>query len=39
MLVFYQICPGKAISVTYGKNLSEAKKMAKEAMELYIGSF
>ncbi len=33
--VFVPLLPG---CVTYGKNLSEAKKMAKEAMELYVES-
>ena len=32
------IVPALAGCVTYGKNLEEAKKMAKEAIELYLES-
>lgn len=32
------IVPSLAGCVTYGKNLDEAKKMAKEAIELYLES-
>ncbi len=32
------IVPSLAGCVTYGKNLKEAKKMAKEAIELYLES-